>query len=122
MLPLFGAQAIVGGKLFNDPTSRGLKTAHGVLNVGILGLFAIDTVTGVWNLKEGWHDPNGRARRLVHGLLMLAADGGFVATAAHTPQIRNGVDVGSTSKSTHRTLAIASISTATAGYLVMIFR
>src|SRR5579864_6241555 len=51
MLPLFAAEAVVGEKLFKNPDSRGLRTTHAWLNVGILGLFGLDTITGVWNLK-----------------------------------------------------------------------
>jgi hypothetical protein len=120
MLPLFGAEAIVGEKLFKNPNSRGLRTTHAWLNVGILGLFGLDTITGVWNLKEGWHDPNGRVRRLAHGLLMLTADVGFVATDFLAPN-RRAVAAGG-SASTHRNVAIASISTATLGYVIMLFR
>jgi hypothetical protein len=82
----------------------------------------LDTVTGVWNLKEGWHDPNGRVRRLVHGLLMLTADVGFVATDRLAPS-RRAVAAGNTSGAvTHRDVAIASISAATIGYVIMLFR
>jgi hypothetical protein len=120
MLPLFAAEAFVGEKLFKNPNSGGLKTAHAWLNVGILGLFGLDTITGVWNLKEGWHDSNGRVRRLVHSLLMLTADVGFVATDRLAPNRR--VVAAGGSASTHRNVAIASISAATVGYAIMLFR
>jgi hypothetical protein len=122
MLPLFAAEAVVGEKLFKSPNAQGLRTAHGWLNVGILGLFGVDTVTGLWNLKEGWHDPHGRARRLIHSLLMLTADVGFVATDRLAPS-RRAVAAGNTSGAvTHRDVAVVSISAATVGYLIMVFR
>jgi hypothetical protein len=122
MWPLFAAEAVVGEKLFKNPNAQGLRTAHGWLNVGILGVFGVDTITGVWNLKEGWQDPHGRVRRLVHGLLMLTADVGFVATDRLAPS-RRAVAAGNTSGAvTHRDVAVASISAATVGYLIMIFR
>lgn len=122
MLPLFAAEAVVGEKLFNNPNSQGLKTTHAWLNVGILGLFGLDTVTGVWNLKEGWHNPEGRTRRLLHSLLMLTADVGFVATDRLAPN-RRAVAAGNTSGAvTHRDVAITSISVASLGYAIMIFR
>jgi hypothetical protein len=114
MLPLFAAEAVVGEKLFKSPNAPGLRTAHGWLNVGILGLFGVDTITGVWNLKEGWHDPHGRARRLIHSLLMLTADVGFVATDRLAPS-RRAVAAGSTG-------GAVTISAATVGYLIMVFR
>ena len=120
MLPLFGAEAFVGEDLFHNPSSGGLRTAHGALTVGILGLFGVDTVTGLWNLKEGWGDPHGRVRRLIHSLLMLTADVGFVATDRLAPNRR--VIAAGGSASTHRDVAAASISVATVGYLIMVFR
>jgi hypothetical protein len=121
MLPLFGAEAVVGQKLFNNPTSRGLKTAHGALNVGLLGLFAVDSVTGLWNLKEGWDQPKGHVRRHVHSLLMLTADGGIVATSLKATNRRDEA-ANSSAANTHRAVAVTSISAATVGYLIMIFR
>jgi hypothetical protein len=122
MLPLFAAEAVVGEKLFHNPNAGGLRTLHGVLNVGILGLFGLDTVTGLWNLKEGWQDPQGRVRRLIHSLLMLTADVGFVWTDRLAPS-RRAIAAGNTSGAvTHRDVAAASISVATIGYLIMIFR
>jgi len=45
----------------------------------------LNSVTGVWNLWESRHQPAGRTRRTLHGLLMLAADAGFGATASMPP-------------------------------------
>lgn len=123
MLPMFGAQIVVGQKLRNERdqgenTQGGLKTAHGVLATGIVGLFALNSVTGVWNLVESRKDPNQRGLRLVHSLLMLGADAGFVATAIVTP---GGHDQGDAlSNGPHRTIALTSMGIATASYLIML--
>jgi len=37
-------------------------------------------MTGVWNLGEAMKDPNHKTKRMAHGLMMLGADAGFVAT------------------------------------------
>jgi len=116
-LPLFGAEAFVGQSLYNNPTST-KKDAHLALAAGIGTLFAVNTVTGVWNLIEARKDPNRRTQRLVHGILMLAADAGFLATAALGPESEFGESEGS--RSTHRAMAFTSISLASAGYLVML--
>lgn len=121
MLPFFGAEAVVGEKLLHDPLSRRLKGEHAWLNVGVFGLFGVDSVTGIWNLKEGWHDPHGRVLRMTHALLMMTADGGFLATALTAPRSRS-VAVNTAVGATHRNLAITSISVATVGYLIMLFR
>ena len=127
-LPLFAAEFAIGQSLYNRqnvPGERGgaMKGAHGAVGAAIIALFGVNTVTGAWNMfGEGWNDEHGRTLRLVHGLLMMAADAGFVATAAITPEgeRRNSTAVDS-GRATHRTIAVASISVATAGYLVMLF-
>jgi hypothetical protein len=120
LLPLFGAEGLLGESLYNTPTDT-KKTAHIVVGTAILGLFALNSVTGVWNLVESRHDPNGRTRRWVHGLLMMGADVGFIATLASGPGGRGRfTSTFDSRKSTHRTLAFTSIGMATGGYLVML--
>jgi hypothetical protein len=116
MIPLFVTQGILGAKLYNEPTD-GVRSAHKAVAWTIAGLFGVNTVTGLWNLKEGWKNPEHRKIRLTHGLLMLGADAGFLATALTAPN-REGT---SGDRSTHRAVAITAIAAATTGYLVMIF-
>ena len=117
-LPLFATEAVLGQSLYSNQSS-GKKDAHLVVGAAIGGLFAVNTTTGVWNLIEARNDPNHRGRRLLHGLLMLGADAGFVATAALGPESEHGVRQGSAS--THRAVAFTSIGLATASYLIMLF-
>jgi hypothetical protein len=121
-LPLFAAELWLGQSIYNTP-SDSKKSAHIVVGTSIIGLFAVNTVTGAWNLfGEGWHDTDGRTLRLAHGLLMMASDVGFVATSASGPGGRN--HMGATfdaNKATHRTIALTSIGLGTAGYLLMLF-
>lgn len=117
-LPLFVAEGIIGQSLYSDPTS-GKKDAHLAVAAGIGALFAVNTVTGVWNLVEARKDPNHKKRRLVHGLLMLGADAGFLATAAMGPESEHGNSA--EGKGAHRAMAFTSIGLATTGYLVMLF-
>jgi hypothetical protein len=117
-LPLFGAEAILGQSLYSNP-SQGKKDAHLAAAAGIGALFAVNTTTGVWNLIEARKDPNHRRRRLAHGLMMLAADAGFVATAALGPNTEGGTVKGS--RGAHRAVAFTSIGLASASYLIMLF-
>ncbi len=118
MLPLFVGEYLTGDHLYQNPGSGGsTKGIHGAIAASIGAVFAVNTVTGVWNLVESRKDPAGRARRTVHGLLMLAADAGFLATAASAPDDDSGV--GSSGRSRHRTLAITSGSLALVGDLMM---
>ena len=117
-LPLFGTEAVLGQSLYSDPSSS-KKDAHLAVAAGIGALFAVNTVTGVWNLLEARNDPNNRGRRWLHGILMLSADAGFLATAALGPSSEHGEVEGS--PSTHRAVAFTSIGLASAGYLIMLF-
>ncbi|MGH7523427.1 MAG: hypothetical protein ACREK8_03890 [Gemmatimonadales bacterium] len=119
-LPLFAAEYFVGNKVLNDeradPSRRSsLKGTHSAIASGLEILFAVNTVTGGWNLIESRHDPAGRARRWIHSITMLVADGGFVATAGSAGSARGGGN----SADTHRNLAIASMGLATAATLMM---
>jgi hypothetical protein len=125
-LPLFAVELALGQSLYNNTPglkAGGNRTAHAFIGAGIVGLFGLNTVTGAWNLfGEGWSDRQGRTRRLVHGLLMMAADVGFLATEQSGPNSgspRQALTF-ETDKVTHRNMAIASISVATASYLLML--
>jgi len=129
-VPLFVAQYFAGQALWNNPQSHGLaRDVHGPLAVGIGGLFTVNTVTGVWNLIESRHNPDGRTRRWIHGLTMIAADAGFVVVGAVTPHRQREiggvapppVPIASRSgATTHRNLAIGSMGLALGSYLMMI--
>ncbi len=113
-IPLFAAEYYVGQRLYTG--HENLRGAHSALAAGIAGLFAVNTVTGLWNLLED-KQPEGRTRRWVHGLAMLVADAGFVATAATAPG-DDGNEGGN--RSLHRGLAITSGSVALGSYLMML--
>jgi hypothetical protein len=121
-LPLFAAELALGESAYNDTQSNAKKTAHAVVGTGIVALFAVNTVTGLWNMfGEGRQDTDGRKLRLVHGLLMMAADAGFVATVMSAPSTgRNSLVTFNADAQKHRNLAIASVSVGTVGYLLML--
>ena len=123
-LPLFAGEIALGQSLFNESTPAGSKRGlHAAVGAGIIGLFGLNTVTGAWNLfGEGWQDHEGRTLRLVHGLLMMAADAGFVgtwATGPHSGRLRTALTF-EHDKVVHRNIALASIGVGTAGYLIML--
>jgi hypothetical protein len=119
-LPLFATELALGQSIYNNP-SEGKKSAHIAVGTGIIGLFGVNAVTGVWNLVEARNDPHGHTRRLVHGILMLASNAGFVITPMVAPS-HERFDRGGTSGSaaTHRAVALTSIGIGTAGYLTML--
>lgn len=122
-LPLFATELALGQSIYNDPNARGsaARGAHIAVGTAITGLFGVNTVTGVWNMWESRADEHHRTLRLAHGILMLGADAGFVATFATGPgHGRNQIDFDS-NKQTHRTIALTSIGLATGSYLMMLF-
>ena len=121
-LPLIGTEIILGQNLYNDPQSRtsSMRGAHIAVGTAITGLFAVNTVTGVWNLVEGWKDPHHKTLRLVHGITMLGADVGFLAAYGTGPGGRNLVNFDQ-NKSTHRTVVFTTMGVATFSYLLMLF-
>lgn len=125
MLPMFAGEWIVGQKLYNGSSSKTLLTTHRALALGIVGLFGVNTVTGVWNLWEARKDPDGRTRRTIHGVLMLLADAGFAVTSLNAHRSRNlGAGSfqyhGTRNLSTHRGLAIASMTASLISVAIMI--
>ncbi len=127
MLPVFAAQYVLGSRLISQkedvfagrrttPIDRGLRDAHVATAAGVGALFAVNTVTGVWNLYESRGVAEGRRRRTIHALLMLAADAGFVATGLAG---RTAGDRGPDEARRHRTIALGSFGVATAGAAYM---
>lgn len=124
-LPLFIAEYFIGQSLYNNPdsASRSLRGWHNHIALAIGALFTVNTVTGVANLWAGRKDPHGRARRYIHGISMLVADAGFVATALMTPSRtyrRSGGTLDQSSASLHKGIAIGSMSLSLASYLMML--
>jgi len=117
-LPLFATELILGQSLYDSGGGGTKKDAHVAVGAAIGVLFGVNTVTGAWNLWESRKDPNGRTRRIVHSVLMLAADAGFVATAALAPDSEH--ESFSDDRGAHRAVAITSIGLATTSYLIML--
>jgi hypothetical protein len=128
-LPLFATEVVLGQSLYNDPTNaESKKGAHIAVGTGIIGLFGVNAVTGVWNMVEDRHNPQGRKLRLVHGILMLTANAGFFATAATGPHghgkehgFATPIPPSESDKALHRNLAFGSIAVGTVGYTIMLF-
>lgn len=114
-LPIFGAQYLLGRKLDDGTGSETVRATHAAIATTMVGLFGVNTVTGVWNLWEGRENPAGRTRRLIHAILMLGSDAGFVATGMLAP-----TNDGGGNRQLHKAVAITSMGVASAGYLLML--
>lgn len=133
MLPLFGLEYYTGTQLYKQGLAapRWERTIHKPVAVTLAGLFALNTVTGVWNLWDGRKDPDGRVWRTTHGLLMLLADAGFVATALTAPHFRTQSGVygpgsslsggyGHGNERLHKQIAISSMVVAVVSWVMML--
>jgi hypothetical protein len=115
-LPVFGTEYWLGQKLINDvQLASWVKPAHGAVAGVLGGLFTINTVTGVWNLYDSRNDTDDRALIWTHSVLMLASDAGFAITGALGGNAKHS----GSDRTLHRNVAIASMSLATAGTLLM---
>ena len=115
-LPVFGAEYWLGQKLISGENNGDwVKTTHVVVAGTLGGLFAINTLTGVWNLYESRNDTDQRALVWSHSALMLASDAGFLVTA----MLAGGDENGARSQERHRNAALVSMSIASAGTLIM---
>lgn len=120
IVPTFITEYALGQSLYNHPPgSSGTRTAHSIVAVGLVSLFGVNTVTGVWNLWDSRHDTPGRARRYIHAALMLTSDAGFVAATAVAPGRRQVVADPSRAR-LHRALALSSMGLALGGYGMML--
>ena len=117
MLPLFASEYVLGDRLMRPNYATWIKPAHNIVAGGLGILFAVNTVTGVWNLVESRKDPEGRTRRLVHSALMLAADAGF----AYTGLIAGDAKESPEGRTRHKNAALVSMGLSTAGTLLMWF-
>jgi len=123
-MPLIVSQAIVGQRLMDrtGDESGSLRSAHSALTAGLGAVFGIESVTGVWNMLEARKNHIRSKKHLIHGILMLAADAGFVATAALAPggDDDEGGNRGTNRASTHRAVGYASLGVATVSYVYML--
>ena len=115
-LPLFAGQYYLGTKLEEREGGEPVRWTHAAIATTMVGLFGVNSVTGLWNLWEGRNDPTKRGLRMLHGMLMLGADAGFMATGLLAP-----TNDGGGNQSLHKSVAITSIAVATTGYLIMLF-
>lgn len=120
-LPLFLSQVVIGEVLLRnvgDPPGWA-KYSHGPIAGALAGLFVVNTVTGGLNLLEARRDPNVEGRTLLHSMLMILADAGFVWTGM-TVSKAGTVAPNARIRTKHRKVALISMGVATTGYLLMI--
>jgi len=118
MLPLFALQYASGNQIlqYGSAAPSWATSLHGPTATALAGVFGINTITGAWNLWDSRKDPSGRARRYIHSALMFIADAGFV----YTGTLANEAETSYDARQRHKNVAIASMSVATASWLMML--
>lgn len=119
MIPLFAASYVTGDRLLRDGRSQSpywVRATHPWAASATAGVFGINTVTGLWNLWDARHDPEGRTRRIIHSLMFVAADAGFAYAGSIGEQARNDGVI----RARHRKIALSSMGVSTASWLFML--
>jgi len=118
MLPLFALQYASGNQImqYGNAAPSWAKSIHGPTATALAVVFGANTITGAWNLWDGRKDPAGRTRRYIHSALMFIADAGFVYTGVLSSQAESSYDA----RQQHKNVAIASMSVATASWIMML--
>lgn len=119
MVPLFVAQSVAGNQLYvnGGPNPAWAKTLHNAGAAGLGVLFTVNTVTGLWNLWESRDIEAGRTKRWLHSGFMLASDAGFTYAGVKLSKDATRTQEG---RDRHRRVAYISMSSALAGYAVML--
>ena len=124
-LPLFAIEYLAGEKLLKNGSAAPLwaEKVHKPAAYLVAGVFTLNTVTGLLNLAEASKVPQGKKRRWVHSIMMLAADAGFIYGATVAPstakidaRIASGKRGGWTP---HKAATVASMGVSTFAYLMM---
>lgn len=116
MLPLFAGEYVLGNRLLSSNAQPGwVKGAHVGTAAGLGALFAVNTVTGLWNLYDARHDDADRTRRYLHSALLLAADAGF----AYTGAVAGDAEHSAAGRARHKNAALVSMGVSTIGTAMM---
>ena len=121
MLPLFAVSYYTGNRLARDGRVNSpywVRAAHPYVATADAAVFGVNTVTGLWNLWDSRHDPEGRTRRIIHSALFIVADAGFAYAGSIGRDGREDREI----RSRHRTVALSSMGVSTLGWVIMLFR
>ena len=84
IVPMFGFQALAGKQIWDkgNLAPAWARNGHRVGATAIAGAFAVNAVTGVWNLWDARGATEGRGLRYLHAASMFAATAGFTYAGA----------------------------------------
>jgi len=118
-IPLFVFQAAAGNELYQKGSGAEswAKNGHRIGAAGLATVFGVNTVTGLWNLWDSRSVPQGRTRRTIHTLLMLASDAGFAYAGI---KLSEDAEESAEARRKHRNTAYASMGVALTGAGMML--
>jgi hypothetical protein len=118
-IPLFVFQAAAGNELYNKGSGADgwARNGHRVGATALATVFSVNTVTGLWNLWDSRAVPQGRTRRTIHTLLMLASDAGFAYAGI---KLSEDAEQSADARRKHRNLAYTSMGVAVTGAGMML--
>lgn len=113
-LPLFVYQAAAGNELYHKGSAADgwARNGHRVGATALATVFGVNTVTGLWNLWDSRAVEQGRTRRTIHTLLMLASDAGFAYAGI---KLSEDAEQSADARRRHRNTAFASMGVAVTG-------
>jgi hypothetical protein len=120
MIPLFIGSYVTGDQILkhrNDPP-KWATTLHKPFAIATGSVFAVNTVTGLWNLWDSRKNLEGQTKRTVHSLLFIAATAGFTYTG--TSLARDAVNREDRNRF-HRQVALASMGVSVVSWGMMVF-
>lgn len=118
-LPLFVFQAAAGNELYQKGSGADswARNGHRAGATALATVFGVNTVTGLWNLWDSRSVPQGRTRRTIHALLMLASDAGFAYAGI---KLSEDAEQSAEARRKHRNTAYASMGVAVTGAGMML--
>ena len=118
-IPLFVFQAAAGNELYQKGSGADswARNGHRVGATALATVFSVNTVTGLWNLWDSRVVPQGRTRRTIHALLMLASDAGFAYAGI---KLSEDAEQSADARRKHRNTAYASMGVAVTGAGMML--
>jgi hypothetical protein len=113
-IPLFAFQAAAGNELYHKGSAADgwARNGHRAGATALATVFGVNTVTGLWNLWDSRAVEQGRTRRTIHTLLMLASDAGFAYAGI---KLSEDAEQSADARRRHRNTAFASMGVAVTG-------
>ena len=117
-IPTFGFQYAAGTQIWEKGSSAPAwaRSGHRAGATTLAGIFTVNTITGVWNLWDSRGVEQGRKRRYLHAVSMLAADAGFTWAGA---VLSEQAETDPEKRKLHRTVALSSIAISTVSGVLM---